>query len=206
MIKYKSLVKVVIFASLSMGVWHFGNVIWIYSKAYVVTILIDDAWQVSLANDTINKPWSWADTWPVARLDSVELDASWIVLDGAHGESLAFGPGQVAGTGERKGVVIAGHRDTHFSQLAEVELGNVFRLQDRHGEWRHYRVGNMRVVDSRKEAINLNELPADRLLLVTCYPFNGLTSDGPLRYVIEADLQLVPIAAEHRLQSSIAGT
>jgi len=41
------------------------------------------------------KPWSWADTWPVARIEVKRLHASAIVLAGSSGQALAFGPGHV---------------------------------------------------------------------------------------------------------------
>jgi sortase A len=42
------------------------------------------------------------------------------------------------------------------------------------------------VVDSSQQQINTDALPRDALMLVTCYPFNGLEANGPLRFVVEA--------------------
>ena len=89
--------------------------LWIPFKALVAQELLELAWAESQARQQETRPWPWADTWPVARLMVPETGQSLIVLDGAHGESLAFGPGQVVGNDGRAGpVVIAGHRDTHF--------------------------------------------------------------------------------------------
>ncbi|MDI9244010.1 class GN sortase [Marinobacter sp. CHS3-4] len=168
------------FAALAFGLW-------IPFKALIAQELLELAWAESQARQQQVRPWPWADTWPVARLNFAEPQQSMIVLDGAHGESLAFGPGQVFGDGGRAGpTVIAGHRDTHFKSLEHLKRGSRLRLQDRDGQWRSFRVSATRVVDSRHQLINTDALPEDALLLVTCYPFDGLESRGPLRYVVEA--------------------
>lgn len=163
--------------------------LWIPLKAMVAQELLTLAWAESQARQTDKKPWPWADTWPVARLQLGESAQPLIVLAGAHGESLAFGPGHVTGSAEpgmRGPVVIAGHRDTHFQLLESVDLDSTIRLQSRNGEWDDYRVTQLRVVDSRQEAMNIADMPDDSLLLVTCYPFNSIDNQGPLRYLVQA--------------------
>jgi len=198
------LVTVSSFAILAFGLW-------IPFKALVAQEMLELAWAESQARQQQVRPWPWADTWPVARLsfqyDDVpqssdaqqhsgalqhsgsedENRKSLIVLDGAHGESLAFGPGQVFGNDRNDGpTVIAGHRDTHFSTLKHLKVGSELRLQNRDGYWRSYHVSDTRVVDSRHQQINTDMLSKDALILVTCYPFDGLGSRGPLRYIVEA--------------------
>jgi sortase A len=179
-----TLVTVASFAVLALGLW-------IPFKAVVAQQLLELAWAESQARQQQVRPWPWADTWPVARLTlqqgADDSGRSLIVLDGAHGESLAFGPGQVFGNSDSLGpVIIAGHRDTHFKGLQTLKAGDDLRLQGRDGQWQSYRVIDTRVVDSRHQQINTTLLPADALLLVTCYPFDGLQANGPLRYVVEA--------------------
>ncbi|KPP97374.1 class GN sortase [Marinobacter sp. HL-58] len=184
--------------------------LWIPLKALAAQELLELAWAESQARQQQTRPWPWADTWPVARLTLPETGQSLIVLDGAHGESLAFGPGQVLGDGEQAGpVVIAGHRDTHFRGLQHLEAGNRVRLQGRGGDWRTFRVDRIRVVDSRYEQINTAQLPQDSLLLVTCYPFNGLQNNGPLRYVVEATAENLVTTGEADntlTREAVAGT
>jgi len=176
------LVTVSSFVILALGLW-------IPFKALVAQELLELAWAESQARQKEVRPWPWADTWPVARLD-FQYDhtrQSLIVLDGAHGESLAFGPGQVFGNDRNTGPrVIAGHRDTHFSRLKHLKAGSELKLQSRDGHWQTYQVTDTRVVDSRHQQINTDTLAPDSLILVTCYPFNGLQANGPLRYVVEA--------------------
>ncbi|MBW4934775.1 class GN sortase [Marinobacter sp. F4206] len=161
--------------------------LWIPLKAVVAQELLELAWAESQARQTDTRPWPWADTWPVARLTVPDLEQSMIVLAGGHGESLAFGPGQVLGSENGRGpLVIAGHRDTHFDELKFLETGSELRLQSRDGGWRTYRVLATRIVDSRSERIDTHRLAEDTLLLVTCYPFDSMDAGGPLRYVVEA--------------------
>ncbi len=161
--------------------------LWIPIKAVVAQELLALAWAESQARQTETRPWPWADTWPVARMALPDLNQSMIVLEGTHGESLAFGPGRVTGVAPGEGpVIIAGHRDTHFRQLNELEPGSRIRLQDRDGQWQNYQVEASRVVDSRHEQIDTQRLSPDTLLLVTCYPFDSLDAGGPLRYVVAA--------------------
>jgi len=82
--------------------------------------------------------------------------------------------------------VIAGHRDTHFRALKELSRGEQVRLQHPGGRWQGFQVVGTRVVDSRYEMISTADLAEDVLLLVTCYPFDSVDSNGPLRYVVEA--------------------
>ncbi|WP_100637914.1 class GN sortase [Marinobacter salexigens] len=161
--------------------------LWVPIKAVVAQELLEIAWAESQARQTESRPWPWADTWPVAKLSMPELGGSMIVLAGVHGESLAFGPGQMMGvSGPDSTVVIAGHRDTHFRPLEHLEPGNELQLQRRDGRWQGYRVSATRIVDSRSEFIDTHQLPAGTLLLVTCYPFDSMDAGGPLRYVVEA--------------------
>ena len=64
----------------------------IYAKAVLAQILLERAFDRSLAAGQPVKAWSWADTWPVARLEVPRIGASAIVLKGGSGEALAFGP------------------------------------------------------------------------------------------------------------------
>lgn len=162
-------------AGLSFG----GHAGYIYAKAMLAQVLIKRAWQESLETQRQIKPWSWADTWPVARLLVPCLDVDLYVLDGDYGSSLAFGPGRRAGTN-----MISAHRDTHFRFLQRLRPGQVILLQERSGPWHRYRVTVTAVLN---ESVNLPRVgDPSTLILVTCYPFNAIVPGGPLRYVVYA--------------------
>ncbi|MCK0105791.1 class GN sortase [Marinobacter sp. S0848L] len=173
----------VLLTSASLIVLMFG--LWIPLKALVAQELLEQAWSESQAQQTEQRPWPWADTWPVARLELPEFGVSMIVLEGGHGESLAFGPGRVFG-GEHGPLILAGHRDTHFRHLQNVQPGNQLRVQDQSRRWQEYEVTDVAIVDSRTESIDTHQLPQDSVLLITCYPFDTLDARGPLRYVVKA--------------------
>ena len=161
---------------------------WILVKASLAQILLDRAWADTLAAGAPVRPWPWADTWPVARLSASRLGADAVVLAGASGEALAFGPGLVAGAmtpGSDGHVVIAGHRDTHFAFLAQIREGDQILLEGADGRRRDYRVAGARVVDSRDAVIPLNA-GGPWLTLVACWPFDAIDPGGPLRYVVSA--------------------
>src|SRR5690606_10343236 len=109
------------------------------------------------------------------------------VLAGAQGNSLAFGPGHLMGSalpGEGL-TVIGGHRDTHFRFLRDLAPGQYLRLQTAAGELLSYRITHLEVVDVRSQPL-LVDTQAQGLLLVTCYPFDSLDANGPLRLLVWA--------------------
>ena len=164
----------------------------IYLKAQLAQWLIADAWQTTLQSGETTKPWAWADTWPVARLRSKKLPRDLFVLAGAHGSSLAFGPGHLDGTalpGEGASVV-GGHRDTHFGFLKNMQKGDILQLQNQQGEWLSFEVKHMRIDDIREGYLGIDNR-GDFLTLVTCYPFDAINPGGPLRYVVTA-VQISP--------------
>ena len=166
----------------------FAGAGWIHAKARLAQVLLDRSWQARLAgsDEGAAKPWPWADTAPIARLQVPRLAVDQIVLAGASGRSLAFGPGHLTGTalpGELGNSVITGHRDTHFDFIGELKTGDTFRLQRPDGTWARYRVAGGEVVDAR--TAQLADTP-DRsvVTLVTCYPFNSRDWNQPWRYAV----------------------
>ena len=172
-----------------IGFQQLANASYIQGKAHFAQYLIARAWEQSLASGGLPaKPWPWADTWPVAKLDVPNQSLQLYVLAGATGNALAFGPGHESASaqlGEPGLSLIGGHRDTHFGFLKTMGVNSAFHLELPTGENIRYRVTNTAVID-----INLEPLPAqqngvDELLLVTCYPFDAIAG-GPLRYLVSA--------------------
>ena len=161
----------------------------VQAKAQLAPVLIERAWNRSLAAGGVAvKPWSWADTWPVARLQVPGEDIDRFVLAGDSGNVLAFGPGHSSASaplGEPGLAVIGGHRDTHFAFLADLPAGAHLSLQLPDGRQRWYRVSGSEIVDSRQRHAQA-VADGEALQLVTCYPFDSLDANGPLRYVVTA--------------------
>lgn len=179
-------ISIVLFA---LALWAFGSGAYIYAKAGFAQVLIESAWQKTLrASGSLYKPWAWADTWPVARLQVFHRESllhDLFVLAGSAGNSLSFGPGHLSSSalpGERSTIIVGGHRDTHFRHLNQLEAGDRIRLQGADGLWREYRFEESQVVDVGKGEVSVDR-SSDQLLLVSCYPFNSFEPRGKLRWL-----------------------
>lgn len=159
------------------------NALWIPVKAQAAQVLLERAWQRSLAGDPDARPWPWADTRPVAILEVPRLGIRQFVLEGASGRNLAFGPAAISPV-TASDVVLSGHRDTHFDFLQELRENDLLRLV-LPGRTAEFRVRFREVVDSERLQLVLDP-SMTRLTLVTCYPFEALTAGGPERYVVTA--------------------
>ncbi|MDP1769578.1 MAG: class GN sortase [Nitrospirota bacterium] len=171
-----------------LGLWQCGSGAWIYVKAELAQALLQRAWADTRAGQGQMKPWPWADTWPVARLTVPSKDIDLIVLNGAYGRTLAFGPGHLessAAPGSIGTTILTGHRDTHFRFLERLQPGETIRLQQSSGRWLQFTVRNRQVVDSRSAWIRSDD-DERQVVLITCYPFDAIVPGGPLRYVVSA--------------------
>ncbi len=170
------------------GVALTGNALYLHAKALLAQVLLHRAWTQTQATGAAVKPWPWADTSPVARLIAPAQDVDLLVLAGATGRTLAFGPGHHDGSampGEPGNAVISAHRDTHFRFLRALAVGDALQIELPAGQRFNYRVRETFVVDQRD--LRLPRLPAEpTLTLVTCYPFDAVSPRGPLRYVVVA--------------------
>lgn len=195
------------FLLLGLGGWQLGAAGYVHVKAWLAQVLLSQAWAETLADNerraagtvdraavdqgtagALRRPWPWADTGPVARLRVPALGVDEIVLAGASGRTLAFGPGHLAQTaapGAAGHSVISGHRDTHFAFLANLAPAMKLEVQRPDGQWRRYQVRDSAVIDSRSARLAMDvERPA--LTLVTCWPFDAVAPGGPLRYAVTA--------------------
>src|SRR6185295_2381085 len=118
--------RLIVLALLLLGLGALVQGSWIFCKAAFAQVLLRRAWAEARAGAPQARPWPWADTWPVARLMSPVRGVDLIVLEGATGSSMAFGPGHVQGSaapGSLGNVALAGHRDTHFRFLQQLAPG-----------------------------------------------------------------------------------
>ena len=181
--------KIVIWSLLALALFFLASAFYIPAKALLAQHLLEHAWQRTLENEQANKPWPWADTFPVARLRVPSHEIDHIVLDGDQGNSLAFAPGlhPASEVSKLSGmIVISAHRDTHFNFLKDVQLGEVLELQNSEGEIAKYRVEDMQVVNANQSQLKSPD-NSKWLALVTCYPFNTIQSDPSLRFVVMAE-------------------
>lgn len=173
---------------LAVGLWQIGEGSWIYAKARLAQFLLQRAWSRTLAGESTVKPWPWSDTWPVARLRVPSQGIDVIVLNGAYGRTLAFGPGYAESSsfpGSPGTTILTGHRDTHFEFLKRLKQDDEIVVETAAGSAQRYLVLDSQIVDDRTASIGLAD-GEDQLVLVTCYPFDTIVPGGPLRYVVSA--------------------
>ncbi len=162
-----------------------GFGLWIPVKAQVAQVLLKRAWHETAVSGKGVKPWPWADTFPVARLEQKRLGVDMIVLYGTNGETLAFGPGlDPAGgaVGAAGHAVLFGHRDTSFSFLQNLKAGDVITIKSP-AATRKYRVVSLTVRKADEIYFNME---SEGLSLVTCYPFAGSLPHTDRRFVVTA--------------------
>lgn len=169
------------------------NGLYIQTKAVVAQQLLLRAWDQAQILDEPVKPWPWADTWPVARLQVDRLNIDCIILAGESGEVLAFGPGHISRSAEPAvsgNCVLVGHRDTSFTFLQNLQKGDILTLQNLKQETRSYEV----VSTAIKKAADLfvEDTLTPWLTLITCYPFDSVRTGGEKRFVVFAREQRIP--------------
>ena len=173
---------------LAVGLWQTGEGSWMYAKARLAQMLLQRAWSRTLTGEQLVKPWPWADTYPVAKLTVPSLQIDLIVLNGAYGRTLAFGPGyseSSAFPGSPGTTILTGHRDSHFSFLKRLKRQDEILIETDQRTSQRYLVQSSQVVDARTASIHRME-GEDQLVLVTCYPFDSILTGGPLRYLVTA--------------------
>lgn len=176
------------------------------AKARLAQFLIEQAWRETLSDGKWHKPWSWANTYPVAKLQFVSVQGqlqgqALYVLAGASGRNIAFSPVSLMGVNQLNGwgnAVIAGNRDTHFAHLKGVKAGQRLRVQDSAANVIDYQVVSIQIV-AETDIRQLNGQDDVQLTLVTSYPFDSLGAQSRWRFVVIAE----PVAAKPQVQRAL---
>jgi sortase A len=110
------------------------------------------------------------------------------IIEGTRTEDLKKGVGHFTQSvlpGEQDNCVISGHRDTVFTELGKVKVGDQLIAQTSAGTFT-YEVTLIRIVDKDDRTVIV---PTDHAVLTvsTCYPFRYVGA-APDRYVLVADL------------------
>lgn len=170
-----------------VGACLLGQGLYMDAKAKLAQVLIATSWERSSAGRPPPKPWWWADTRPIAKLEVPRLHKTVYVMQDDSGESLAFGPGHLRSSAAPSApghVAIAGHRDSHFEFLQDLEIGDTIQTTHFNAEQKRYRVVAVDIIDTNQESVAFQS--GNRLSLITCYPFNGFVPGGSLRYILHA--------------------
>lgn len=159
------------------------------AKAELSQILLQRSFAAELRGEIGAKPWPWADFTTEAEISAPRLGEKAVVLAGASGEALAFGPAHLLSTpqpGDSGTAVIAAHRDTHFRWLKDVKPGDLIVVTRKDGQELTFRAGPGRIARWDQSGIDANAA-GHNLALATCWPFDA-TTRGPMRYIVTAEL------------------
>lgn len=186
----RALPLIVIAALFVSGAAVTAKALYIPMKAEVAQVLLSRAFEAGVENGAPVKPWSWADTAPIARITVPRLGASDVVLSGGSGEAMAFGPSALVDDPARALTVLAAHRDTHFEYVRDLKAGDHLALERIDGTRAHFRITHFETVrwdefTHPHEGHSYGD--GGLLVLTTCFPF-GTSTPGPLRRVVWAEL------------------
>jgi sortase A len=157
-------------------------------KAKVAQVLLQRAWHQTLKTGQNYRPWPSFDGVPIMRLVIPQHNINQIVLKGTSGQALAFGPAfheESFLPQEKKITIISSHRDSHGIFIKKLQLGEEIKIQDADNHWHTYTIDSVFVINVQKEKIAMDR-NENRLLLITCYPFDAIRSGTPLRYIVSA--------------------
>jgi sortase A len=159
-----------------------------YARGALAQFLLNTAWEKSRRSGRFIKPWSRADTWPVARLTIHSVGLSEVVLKDATRKSLSLGPAHVpvsAPPGSNGNIAIAGHRDSFFRNLDRIKKGDIIELESLRSV-RFYKVDAMEITGP-EDTHWVENTQENAITLVTCYPFDYI-GPAPKRYVVRGTL------------------
>lgn len=120
------------------------------------------------------------------RVAIPRLSFSAIVFEGVTEGTLDKGVGhlQISGAGNRH-IALAGHRDTFFRSLRNIQVGDSIELSTPEGR-NHYTVTSTAVVEPTDTEV-IQPTPVPVVTLITCYPFSFLGA-APQRFIVRAAL------------------
>jgi sortase A len=161
-------------------------------KARVAQVLLQYAWHKTIKTGEDQRPWRSFDGVPVLRLMIPRHEVDQIVLAGTSGQALSFSTvfheeSRLPGTGGT--TVLSAHRDTTGIYIRKLQKGDTIKLQDRFQQWHSYTIEDFDILNVKTDTISTTNAK-EVLLIITCYPFNALTSGTPLRYVVSASQNL----------------
>jgi sortase A len=122
----------------------------------------------------------------LGKLQVPRLNMSVVVLEGSDDGTLKKGPGHIEETalpGELGNVGIAGHRDTHFRPLRNIQIGDKVIVTTTTSSIQYF-IDTIDIITPTDMEI-LDPTSGPTLTLVTCYPFEFI-GNAPMRYVIRA--------------------
>jgi sortase A len=122
----------------------------------------------------------------IGRIEIPRLGVSTVIRAGSDARTLRLAVGHIPGTalpGDEGNIGLAGHRDTFFRKLRDIQPDDEIRVVTPDGTYL-YRVQGTNVVWPRDTWV-LDDEGEPLLTLVTCYPFTYIGS-APQRFIVRA--------------------
>ena len=122
----------------------------------------------------------------LGKIEIARIGLAAMILEGTDERTLRHAVGHIPGTplpGQQGNVAIAGHRDTFFRALRNVQHDDEIRLTTLDGTYR-YLVDSTQVVAPEDTRV-LDDSGDTILTLVTCYPFYYV-GPAPKRFIVRA--------------------
>lgn len=124
----------------------------------------------------------------IGYLNIPTLNLKLLILQGTGDDELKKGVGhfnQSVLPGEKDNCVFSGHRETAFSQIGKLNIGDQLIVTTSAGTFT-YEVNGTRIVDEDDRTVIV---PTENAILTmtTCYPFNFI-GNAPDRYIVSAEL------------------
>ena len=122
----------------------------------------------------------------IGRISIPRLHLSAIVEEGVDATTLSRAVGHIPGTalpGEPGNIGIAGHRDTFFRSLKDLQPQDKIDFTTHAGRF-HYFVESLIVVEPTDISV-LNSNEGQALTIVTCFPFEYI-GNAPRRFIVRA--------------------
>jgi sortase A len=123
---------------------------------------------------------------PLGRIEIGSIGLAAMIMEGVDGRTLRHAVGHIPGTslpGQQGNIALAGHRDTFFRGLRNIQKDDKITLTTLHGSF-SYRVDSTQVVEPEDTKV-LRTTADDFLTLVTCYPFY-FVGPAPKRFIVRA--------------------
>ncbi|MDR1541815.1 MAG: class D sortase [Clostridiales bacterium] len=119
-------------------------------------------------------------------IQSAGIDAQ--LFYGDSNQELSQGVGTYAGAyipGAGRTILLAGHNNTDFHTLGEVQIGDIVSINTSYGQYKYKIIDTRLTTDTDETAYDFSRTD-ENLIMYTCYPFDtlGLT---PQRYFVYAE-------------------
>jgi len=171
-----------------LGVFGIAKAGFMPIKAIIGQHYLKVAWQESLRNNMLSKPWRSADFYMIGELKVPKLKVSRVILNSVSGEAMAWSIGQVTNLNhalDKQPIILAGHRDSHMQFMSELNVGDKIELTMSDGLLKTYIISGKEVSDKPEVALSTASLGRESLILTTCWPFKAMKS-GDQRFLIFA--------------------